>query len=106
MKFRLTFKTPDLDTVMESLADDLVEARIEDAGEDMEEGIKLVDEQDELREELTESMQRAADPWLEYGENITVEFDTETGAATVVPARRAMAAKTSPTADIPASMPT
>ncbi len=61
MKFRVTFKTPD---ALDYALDDFP--------------------YDESREEAKE----VAKQFIEYGEYITVEFDTEAKTATVVPLRK------------------
>lgn len=43
------------------------------------------DEQEAVREIRIEKAQEVAETWWEYGEYITVEFDTETKTARVVP---------------------
>ncbi len=59
MKFRVTFKTPDA-----------VDYAVDEYG---------LEHKDEIKE--------TARKFVTYGEYITVEFDTETQTATVVPAR-------------------
>lgn len=53
MKFKLSFKTPD----------------VKDQLDEYEEGSWLKD---------------VVDQWVEYGESVTIEFDTEAGTATVI----------------------
>ena len=62
MKFSITFKTPDA-----------VEEAIYDHTYD---------------DNKQEEMRALTDKFVRYGELITVEFDTETGTATVVPVKR------------------
>jgi len=83
-KFTVTFKTPD------AVADAAVEAGNAEAAERMaglgrpaEEG-----EQDELATYWTKCFKEFAGKWVRYGEYVTIEFDTEAGTATVLPAGR------------------
>ena len=74
MKFQLTFKTPDV-------ANDLllsIEAKIVDADQDGDS-----DEFDRLVV-LEKNIKDTLDKFIEYGELITVEFDTVEKTATVV----------------------
>ena len=80
MKFRVTMKNPDA----------LYEA-VEYATEgylDQIEGLKELDLDEEakdmLLEKKKEKLHEFAGKWMEYGEYITVEFDTEAGTATVI----------------------
>jgi hypothetical protein len=72
MKFRITLKDPD--GVGESL-DHEVHRLLPD------------DLDDEEREVVSEvrlaKLEKFIEPWVEYGEYITIEFDTEAGTATV-----------------------
>ena len=43
------------------------------------------DEREEMEESRAESVGEKLSKWIEYGEYITVEFDTETETAIVVP---------------------
>lgn len=62
MKLRITFKTPDaLDYVLSSLHSDYENVTEE--------------EQEQIRIQL--------EKWISYGENVTIEFDTENNTATV-----------------------
>lgn len=71
MKFILTFKTPN--ALDQSIVDSLPEAE----GLDQEEQDKLWYEVETL-----------AEKFVEYKEYITIEFDTKTGTATVIPLKR------------------
>ena len=76
MKIQVTFKDPDAtyesirDKVKELLKDNPLTKYIEDTTE----------VEDEIREGILEKMSK----WLEYGEDLTVEFDLENGTATVM----------------------
>ncbi len=78
MKIRITFKDPDApyDAIQEA-AKEQVEAI---------EGLDA-DEKESLVEGRVESIQEKLNPWIKYGEYITVEFDTEAKTATVIPNR-------------------
>ncbi len=68
MKFTLNFKTPDvLEHAMENLRDYMDES---------------MDEDD--KDELIEEAKNFASRWIEWGEGISVEFDTEAQTATVL----------------------
>ena len=43
------------------------------------------DQLSDAKESQTDTYQRAFSQWMEYGEYLDVEFDTEAGAATVLP---------------------
>lgn len=73
MKFTITFKDPD--GVYDSLRDAARQAVPE--GLDDEEREDLIATR---REKLTE----AIEPWVQYDEYISIEFDTEAGTATVL----------------------
>jgi hypothetical protein len=72
MKIKITLKDPD--GVSESLRDA--------AESSVPQGLTQSE-----RESLTESRQerygKACEPWIEYGEYVTIEIDTEAGTATV-----------------------
>lgn len=76
MKIKITMKDPDgvYESIEESIREDI--ARIE--------GLTEAD-----REALIESRREALDlgEWVEYGEYVTVEIDTDEGTARVVPVR-------------------
>lgn len=79
MKFRVTFKDPDgvYDSISASIFDQLAKFDLRgELSEEIEEHAK-----DGLREELEDFIR----PWVKYGEYITIEFDTETKTAVVVP---------------------
>lgn len=77
MKFKITMKDPD--GAYDS---------IRGAAEESLEAISALSERE--RESLVESrhqeLSEQARQWLRYGEYLTVEFDTEAGTATVLPA--------------------
>jgi len=75
MKFRITFKDPD--GVGDSISD-AVNCSLEISGLDE-------DEQELLRDPRREKIENELKVWIEYGEYLTVEFDTEFGTATVIP---------------------
>jgi hypothetical protein len=76
MKIKVTFKDPD------TMHDAVVDAYAE---EPCPSGVTK-DEWSHIRQERAIATQCAiSDKWVEYGEYIRVEFDTETGTATVIP---------------------
>lgn len=75
MKFRVSFKTPD--AVQYAIAGQLIHAiPPESTGEN--EGVW------DARQELKERLQAVTDKFVSHGECVTIEFDSETGTATVV----------------------
>ena len=76
MKFRVTMKDPDgpYDCIKDAAAESLKAI-----------GGLSDDEREALIEKRRETLSVFADRFMEYGEYITVEFDTEAGTATVVP---------------------
>lgn len=76
MKLKITFKDPD--GVYECVRDAVQETLPEGLSEE---------EADELLESRTENAEDALRKWIEWKEYLSVEFDTETGTATVLPAR-------------------
>jgi len=67
MKMRVSFKTPD--AIQDAVAGMMVHAEPDLT----------------YREGLREKLNAVANKYVSYGETITVEFDTDTGIATVVP---------------------
>lgn len=63
MKYRFTFKTPD---VLDRTITDLLEGHAHDQRDDVEAEVRAV-----------------AEKYIQYGEYVTIVVDTETGAATV-----------------------
>lgn len=79
MKFRVTFKTPDV--LDSALSDAWSEAHCEDH-EYRDAGCSAcIDASEESRHQVKE----LAEKFIEYGEYVTIEFDTETQTSTVVP---------------------
>jgi hypothetical protein len=80
MKFRVTMKDPD------TLSDAIDEAVEESTSAEV-----LVGFSDEEREAVAEKRREAysaiAGKWIEYGEYLTVEIDTEAKTCTVIPHR-------------------
>lgn len=77
MIYTVTFKDPD--GVTESVGDDLRD-QLKEKYPDLDE-----DEFQILYESRYEKAHVFLSRWIEYGEYLTVEFDTEKGTATVVP---------------------
>jgi len=79
MKFRITMKDPDGPYEC-----------IQEAAKEMADAIEGVesDEREGIQEARHNTLRNFADKWMEYGEYITVEFDTEAGTATVIPNKR------------------
>lgn len=77
MKFQLTFKTPD---VMDKINDDITQHVLDLSHDD-----ELDDEQTEsLHYDIENECRELLDKFLNWGECLAVEFDTENGTATVV----------------------
>ena len=59
---------------------------IRDAANDSLEAVANLspEERDCLKEKRTEELTKFASKWLKWGEYVTVEFDTESGTATVI----------------------
>ena len=76
MKIKITMKSPD--AVYESIKE-AVKGSVATI-----EGLEDF-ELEEMEESRTKSVGEKLSKWIEYGEYITVEFDTETGEAIVVP---------------------
>lgn len=74
MKVRITFKDPD--GVYEAI-DDAVKESLKTDGLDK-------DEAEAISELRHEKVSRVLSKWVEYGEYVTVEFDTDAGTAIVV----------------------
>lgn len=76
MKFKITLKDPD------GFSDGISEAAEKSLGDTS----GLSDsERESVAEDRIESIGEALRKWVEYGEYIEIEFDTEAGTATVVP---------------------
>lgn len=75
MKFTITFKDPD------GVSDCVSEAARESLA-----GLKTLSarERESLEESRSDALRDAIRPWVEYGEYLEVEFDTDAGTATVV----------------------
>ncbi len=81
MKFRVTFKTPDaLDPALQEHMDTHCEDH-EDHDPDCDKCFQLEDRGCAA----ISAIQKCAEKFIEYGEYVTIEFDTETQTATVVP---------------------
>lgn len=77
MKFRIQFKDPD--GVYDSID--------EEATKSISDVVFLDDEEREaMIQGRRESLQKFSSKWVKYGEYILIEFDTETGEASVLPA--------------------
>jgi hypothetical protein len=76
MKIRMQLKDPDgvSDSIQEAVEKSVAASGITDE-----------DEREALFEARTEKAGKAIGKWVEYGEYLTVEFDTDAGTATVVP---------------------
>ncbi len=77
MKVRVTFKTPD---AVQDSVDREVERAVDHVYRDGAES------KQEAADDLRFQAVRAISKWVKYGECVTVEFDTEAGTATVIPA--------------------
>ena len=77
MKFNISFKTPD--AVEHAINEEMDEWANNEREKDMNEEEVIQDMIDDKIEEFTKFM----DQWIQYGENITIEFDTEANTATV-----------------------
>ena len=76
MKFRITMKDPDGPYEC-----------IQDAAKDQVKAIEGITdaERETLMGSRVDALRDFAGKWMEYGEYIEVEFDTEAGTATVIP---------------------
>lgn len=76
MKFKVTMKDPDTlyDAIDEAVRDDIAKiAGLTDA------------DREELAETRTDAVREVTRKWFQYGEYLSVEIDTETGTAIVLP---------------------
>jgi hypothetical protein len=73
MIVRISFKTPDA-------MEDAIQEAIQFAEEDAKETGETVD-----TDELREKAEAVCKKWIKFGENITVDVDTENGTCTVEP---------------------
>lgn len=78
MKFRIPFKTPDAMT--EGIRSSLLQAGIPDAVD--------TDGNMDMRMHPTRDMVQTAEQFIQNGEFVVLEFDTETQTASVVPFRK------------------
>jgi hypothetical protein len=76
MKLRVSFKTPD--AVEYAIQGELVYA-ITDENQNNPDAVA------EAREQLKADLEAVTNKYVRYGEEVTLEFDTETGTAIVVP---------------------
>lgn len=74
MKFRVTMKDPDGagDSIQEAAEKAVVALNLD------------AEEAEAVLEKRVEKLRAFVRPWMEYGEYITIEFDTEAGTASVV----------------------
>lgn len=77
MIFTITFKDPD---GVSNDIDDAVKERLKKLEGEPETVLEAA------REAYSEELRNFTSEWLSYGEYVTIEFDTEKGTATVVPA--------------------
>lgn len=89
MKIRLSFKTPDVgDEAVKEAKEDLRYHYLAEHGVDSITDLSP-EQEDELEECLgacQDEIEEVCEKWLSYGECITVELDTTSGAAEVLPA--------------------
>ena len=84
MKFILTFKTPD---VLDPVFDELVDTSCKDHDEhDMDCPACLNEEENACV--LISEVKKIEEKFILYGEQITVEFDTKAGTATVISSKK------------------
>jgi len=76
VKFRVTLKDPD--AFYEAIQDAVKDSITETPGISEREA-------EAIRELRHESTTNAISKWVEYGEYVTIEFDTGAGTATVIP---------------------
>lgn len=87
MKFRLTFKTPDvLDQVLSKYMDTPNE-HFPCSHEDFDGNCDRCNEVEEECLTNIDTIQKAAEKFIRYGECITIEFDSEMGTATIIPVK-------------------
>jgi lipoate-protein ligase A len=70
MKIELTFKTPDI---------------VHDTAKDLAMQIGFKDEHEMF--DIMDDIKKACEPWVKWGEYVTIEIDTETGEAKVQKAK-------------------
>ena len=87
MKFRVTFKSPD--GVSDSMNDAAQEAILKDKDEEFQEAFYNLShpQRREAIEEVKENLYEFTSRWISGGEYITVEFNSDTNTAMVVPQR-------------------
>lgn len=79
MKLQITFKDPD---GVSECCDEAVKESLGPQG-----GSETMAERESRIEIRTEALRRQLSKWLQYHEYVTIEFDTDAGTATVMPAR-------------------
>jgi len=88
MKIRLTFKTPDVvDTAIEEAKEELVSQLCTkyDVEDECALPESVSDELEDKRYELDQEIKLACSRWIKYDECCTVEIDTKTNKALVLP---------------------
>lgn len=86
MKFRISFKTPDaIDyAINDATGDDSCGDPEHAGGSGMCLDCELTSDQNR---ELADKMRACAEKFIEYGECLVVEFDTDTGTCVVIPVK-------------------
>lgn len=79
MKLRVSFKTPD--ALEYALEDTISEVDPEELGFD---DLRVEEAEIEREEQIAEA-KSVAERFINYGETVTIEIDTETGEARVIP---------------------
>lgn len=90
MKIEITFKMPD--AVAEAIQDQLLELEnrfLERHQVESKRALsnRMAEELSELRQDLKHCIASAAERWIQYGEYLQVELDTEANTCTVLPVR-------------------
>ena len=78
MKIRVTLKDPD---TMSDAVEEAVRREVKKL-----EGLSKEERDDLVEGRTSEQRSKIVDGWMPYGEYLEVEFDTEAGTATVIPA--------------------
>jgi hypothetical protein len=91
MKITLTFKTPDaVETALEHAMQFFIYQFLQDQGDEVPAELTAAqqEELDEKRQQQREHLTALLERWIQYGEVLTVEFDTEKGTCQVLPVTR------------------
>lgn len=79
MRFRVSFKTPD--AITDVIAEQVEAATEKYRGCDSHDADEIIDG---VEHDVRTAMKAVTDKYVSYGENVVIEFDTDTGTAIVV----------------------